>query len=287
MAKAHDKLTKEAEAATQSMCDYLRLRKVWFDDKKIKKSKADKKLKKWRKRWLVFKSESIPENSTLKYYKTEEQWMTSPEDKNVICEPLNDMIILRRIHLSGKPHILAVVFSSHSLWLSFKSHTSLTMWMEKLSHIIQSKCYLVQLVKSTNEAIKPATYLLQVHSDKITGYRTAHNNLKETAWSWDISTFYAYRVHKLSVTEIEIIIGKESVLSGHFHFIGPDLENLCKCIMESTVNQDDDEPHQYDAKKLVPSPRPSDYEVPRSTTYTYLEHERKEEGHDEYDYIDM
>ena len=70
------------------------------------------------------------------------------------------------------------------------------------------ECYLVQLVKSTNEAIKPATYLLQVHSDKITGYRTAHNNLKETAWSWDISTFYAYRVHKLSVTEIEIIIGK-------------------------------------------------------------------------------
>ena len=43
MAKAHDK-TKEAEAATQSMCDYLRLRKVWFDDKKPK-SKADKKLK--------------------------------------------------------------------------------------------------------------------------------------------------------------------------------------------------------------------------------------------------
>ena len=43
-----------------------------------------------------------------------------------------------------------------------------------------------------------------------------------------------------------------------------------------------------DAKKLVPSPQPiaSDYEVPRSTTYTYLEHERKEAGHDEYDYID-
>ena len=76
--------------------------------------------------------------------------------------------------------------------------------------------YLVQLVKSTNEAIKPATYLLQVHSDKITGYRTAHNNLKETAWSWDISTFYAYRVHKLSVTEIEIIIGKLVTVCAHY-----------------------------------------------------------------------
>ena len=67
---------------------------------------------------------------------------------------------------------------------------------------------MVQLVKSTNEAIKPATYLLQVHSDKITGYRTTHNDLEETAWSWDIPTFYAYQVHKRVITEIEIIIGK-------------------------------------------------------------------------------
>jgi len=64
------------------------------------------------------------------------------------------------------------------------------------------------LVKSTNEAIKPATYLLQVHSDKITGYRTTRNDLEETAWSWGIPTFYAYRVHKQVITEIEIIIGK-------------------------------------------------------------------------------
>jgi len=68
--------------------------------------------------------------------------------------------------------------------------------------------YLVQLIKSTNETIKPATYLLQVQSDKITGYRTAHNGLEDVAWSWDISTFYAYRVHKQVRTEIEIIIGK-------------------------------------------------------------------------------
>ena len=68
--------------------------------------------------------------------------------------------------------------------------------------------YLVQLVRSTNEAIKPATYLLQVHSDKITAYRTTQNNLEEIAWSWDVSTFYAYRVHKRVKTEIEIIIGK-------------------------------------------------------------------------------
>jgi len=75
-----------------------------------------------------------------------------------------------------------------------------------LYHFIER--YLVQLVKSTNQSIKPATYLLQVHSDKITGHRTTCNDLEETAWSWDISTFYAYRVHKRFVTEIEIIIGK-------------------------------------------------------------------------------
>ena len=68
--------------------------------------------------------------------------------------------------------------------------------------------YLVQLIESTNESIKPATYLLQVHSDKITGYRTTQNDLEDVAWSWDMSTFYAYRVHKRAVQEIEIIIGK-------------------------------------------------------------------------------
>jgi len=67
---------------------------------------------------------------------------------------------------------------------------------------------LVKLVKSTNEAIKPTTYLLQVLSDKITGYRTTQNNLEEIAWSWDISAFYAYKVHKGFLPEIEIIIGK-------------------------------------------------------------------------------
>jgi len=68
--------------------------------------------------------------------------------------------------------------------------------------------YLVQLVKSTNESIKPATYLLQVNLDKITGYRTTHKNLEDVAWSWNISTFYSYQVHKGVVTEIEITIGE-------------------------------------------------------------------------------
>jgi len=71
----------------------------------------------------------------MKYSKTEEQWLASPNGKNIKSEPLNDMIMLRKIHLPGKPHILALVFSTHSLWLSFRSHSSLTMWMEELSHI--------------------------------------------------------------------------------------------------------------------------------------------------------
>ena len=81
----------------------------------------------------------------MKYCKTEEQWLRSPNGKNVICEPLNDIMILRKICLPGKPHILAVVFASHSLWLSFKSYTSLETWMEKLSHATsKSNCYLVK-----------------------------------------------------------------------------------------------------------------------------------------------
>jgi len=50
MATARDKIK---ETATQSMCDYLRLRKVWFVDQKIKKSKADKKLKVRRQRGIT------------------------------------------------------------------------------------------------------------------------------------------------------------------------------------------------------------------------------------------
>ena len=90
---------------------------------------------KWQKRWVVIKIESIQENTTMKYSKTEEQWLGSPNEKNVGCEPLNDMIMLKKIHLPGMPHILALVFPTHSLWLSFRSHTNLSKWMEKLSHI--------------------------------------------------------------------------------------------------------------------------------------------------------
>ena len=89
----------------------------------------------WRKGWMVITIESIPENSTLNYYKNEKQWLTSSKSKDIICEPLNDMIFLKKIHLPGRPHILVLVFSSHSLWLSFRSYTSMTTWMEKLSHI--------------------------------------------------------------------------------------------------------------------------------------------------------
>jgi len=84
---------------------------------------------------MVITIESIPENSTLNYYKNEKQWLTSSKSKDIICEPLNDMIFLKKIHLPGRPHILVLVFSSHSLWLSFRSYTSMTTWMEKLSHI--------------------------------------------------------------------------------------------------------------------------------------------------------
>jgi len=51
-------------------------------------------------------------------------------------------MILKKFNLPGKPHILAVVFSSYSLWLSFKSHTNLTTWMEKLSHITSKSEFL-------------------------------------------------------------------------------------------------------------------------------------------------
>ena len=47
-------------------------------------------------------------------------------------------------------------------------------------------------------------------------------------------------------TYVSIIINhRDSDLQGHFHFIGPELEGLCKCISESSANQgssDDNEP---------------------------------------------
>jgi len=48
MAKAFvnkEKMKPKAKGETQTLCDYLRLLKVQFDDKKVKKSKADRKLK--------------------------------------------------------------------------------------------------------------------------------------------------------------------------------------------------------------------------------------------------
>ena len=37
----------------------------------------------------------------------------------------------------------------------------------------------------------------------------------------------------------------DSDLSGHFYFIGPDLENLCKCIVDN-IYHESDEPSQKD-----------------------------------------
>ena len=45
MAKAFDKEKLKPKGATQTLCDYVRLIKVWFDDQKVKKTKADRKLK--------------------------------------------------------------------------------------------------------------------------------------------------------------------------------------------------------------------------------------------------
>jgi len=38
-------LVHKVNGEAQTLCDYMRLLKVWFDDKKAKKSKADRKLK--------------------------------------------------------------------------------------------------------------------------------------------------------------------------------------------------------------------------------------------------
>ena len=38
----------------------------------------------------------------------------------------------------------------------------------------------------------------------------------------------------------------DSNLSGHFYFIGPDLENLCKCIVDNFYHESD-EPSQKEA----------------------------------------
>lgn len=65
--------------------------------------------------------------------------------------------------------------------------------------------FLVQLITSSNEAIKPATYLIHVQPKEIIGYNAIGN--QEVAWTWSSTDFYGYRLERKVIPEIEIIIG--------------------------------------------------------------------------------
>lgn len=65
--------------------------------------------------------------------------------------------------------------------------------------------YLVQLISTSNATILPAPYIVHVQSNKITGYTAL--GTKQVAWVWNAGDFFAYRLKKKIVPEVEMIIG--------------------------------------------------------------------------------
>ena len=57
-----------------------------------------------------------------------------------------------------------------------------------------------------------------------------------------VGTYIRY-VHRI-VNNNNVILYSDSDLDGHFHFIGPELECLCKRIVDSATSQDSIEPCQ-------------------------------------------
>ena len=65
--------------------------------------------------------------------------------------------------------------------------------------------FLVQLITSSNDSIKPAPYLLHVQPKKLVGYNTMGNN--EVAWTWNSTDFLGYHLERKIVPEVEMVIG--------------------------------------------------------------------------------
>ena len=65
---------------------------------------------------------------------------------------------------------------------------------------------MAQLTTSSNNAIKPAQYLLHIQPKMIVGYNTVGS--QEVAWNWSFTDLYGYRLEKKKpVPEVQIIIG--------------------------------------------------------------------------------
>ncbi|XP_065911906.1 uncharacterized protein [Dysidea avara] len=233
---------KVMEPDSLLLCDYVSVRKVRTSKRKVKTTKSDNKLKKWKKGWVVVTIKEI-ENCRVDYHKDEDHWLTPSKSVNKIsvCEPLKDIVCVEHIRSNYKFHVMSIIYESFSLLFAFKAQTTMTSWIERLNDIRQH--YLVQLISSSNTTIKPAPYVLHVQSDKIIGY-TAFGT-KEVAWIWNTRDFFAYRLQKKIVPEVEIIIGIGSSAHGNFHFIGPNVQNLCKSIMDSMVTKSSDKPVKH------------------------------------------
>ena len=65
--------------------------------------------------------------------------------------------------------------------------------------------FLVQLTTSSNDAIKPGTYLIHVQDKKLVVYDAMDHH--KIAWTWDSTDLYGFRLQKNIVPEIEIVIG--------------------------------------------------------------------------------
>ena len=65
--------------------------------------------------------------------------------------------------------------------------------------------FLVQLITSSNDAIKPGTYLLHVQHKRLVGYNAMGS--QEIAWTWNSTDLYGYRLERKTVPEVEIVIG--------------------------------------------------------------------------------
>ena len=74
-----------------------------------------------------------------------------------------------------------------------------------LIYIPSTDYFLVQLITSSSEAIRPGTYLIHIQDKKIVGYDAMEH--QKIVWTWNSVDLYGFRLQRNIVPEIEIVIG--------------------------------------------------------------------------------
>lgn len=88
---------------------------------------------KYKRRWLVLRMDFSPVECRLEHYDKEASWQNQKEGQ---VEYLSEMEDVRVLANNEKDHVLEVVLTNRSLFISFDSKTKLNAWKEKVSTLL-------------------------------------------------------------------------------------------------------------------------------------------------------